>query len=240
MSKYTTELRFIIGSLAGSTDTSLSQLKKDIPKALPLIFDGDLSLDSPLSITTFETLFLNHFAFHEIGFETFARWKYEINNHLREIIPYYNDLSSSTTKEFSFFLTSPGYTDTINDVTGTETTTGGTTTNNLSTETEASEDYTSAYSDTPNGSLTDVKNLNYLSTATVDDRTNTQTTTNTGTVTTSNTGDQTVTKNYELEHIETIRGEDNLKAIKLFREEIKNIYSLMLDEFNEYFITLWG
>ena len=111
MSKYTTELRFIIGSLAGSTDTSLTQLKKDIPKALPLIFDGDLSLDSPLSITTFETLFLNHFAFHEIGFETFARWKYEINNHLREIIPYYNDLSSSTTKEFSFFLTSPGYTD---------------------------------------------------------------------------------------------------------------------------------
>ena len=161
MSKYTTELRFIIGSLAGSTDTSLTQLKKDIPKALPLIFDDDLSLDSPLSITTFETLFLNHFAFHEIGFETFARWKYEINNHLREIIPYYNDLSSSTTKEFSFFLTSPGYTDTINDVTGTETTTGGTTTNNLSTETEASEDYTSAYSDTPNGSLTDVKNLNY-------------------------------------------------------------------------------
>ena len=129
---------------------------------------------------------------------------------------------------------------TINDVTDTETTTGGTTTNNLSTETEASEDYTSAYSDTPNGSLTDVKNLNYLSTATVDDRTNSQTTKNTGTVTTSNTGDQTVTKNYKLEHIETIRGEDNLKAIKLFREEIKNIYSLMLDEFNEYFITLWG
>lgn len=240
MSKYTTELRFIIGSLAGSTDTSLTQLKKDIPKALPLIFDDDLSLNSPLSITTFETLFLNHFAFYEIGFETFALWKYEINNHLREIIPYYNDLSSSTTKEFSFFLTSPGYTDTINDVTGTETTTGGTTTNNLSTETNASEDYTSAYSDTPNGSLTDVKSLNYLSTATVDDRTNTQTTTNSGTVTTSNTGDQTVTKNYELEHIETIRGEDNLKAIKLFREEIKNIYSLMLDEFNEYFITLWG
>lgn len=240
MSKYTTELRFIIGSLAGSTDTSLSQLKKDIPKALPLIFDGDLSLNRPLSITTFETLFLNHFAFYEIGFETFARWKYEINNHLREITPYYNDLSSSTTKEFSFFLTSPGYTDTINDVTGTETTTGGTTTNNLSTETNASEDYTSAYSDTPNGSLTNVKSLNYLSTATVDDRTNTQTTTNTGTVTTSNTGGQTVTKNYELEHIETIRGEDNLKMIKLFREEIKNIYSLMLDEFNEYFITLWG
>ena len=74
----------------------------------------------------------------------------------------------------------------------------------------------------------------------MDNRTNSQTTTNTGTVTTSNTGDQTVTKNYELEHIETIRGEDNLKAIKLFREEIKNIYSLMLDEFNEYFITLWG
>ena len=49
-----------------------------------------------------------------------------------------------------------------------------------------------------------------------------------------------MTKNYELEHIETIRGEDNLKVIKLFREEIKNIYSLMLDEFNEYFITLWG
>lgn len=84
MSKYTTELRYLIES---GFDIGL----KDYP-----IFDENYreSLNQKI---------INHYYFREIGFETAELFKRYLNNTMNEIMPYYNQLFKSELLEFNPF-----------------------------------------------------------------------------------------------------------------------------------------
>ena len=84
VSKYTTELRYLIEN---NFDIGL----KDYP-----IFDENYreSLNQKI---------INHYYFREIGMETAELFKRYLNNTMREIIPYYNQLYKSELLEFNPF-----------------------------------------------------------------------------------------------------------------------------------------
>ena len=84
MSKYTTELRYLIEN---NFDIGL----KDYP-----IFDENYreSLNQKI---------INHYYFREIGFETAELFKRYLNNTMNEIMPYYNQLFKSELLEFNPF-----------------------------------------------------------------------------------------------------------------------------------------
>lgn len=84
MSKYTTELRYLIES---GFDIGL----KDYP-----IFDENYR--EPLN-----QKIINHYYFREIGFETAELFKRYLNNTMNEIMPYYNQLFKSELLEFNPF-----------------------------------------------------------------------------------------------------------------------------------------
>lgn len=84
MSKYTTELRYLIEN---NFDIGL----KDYP-----IFDENYR--EPLN-----RKIINHYYFREIGFETAELFKRYLNNTMNEIMPYYNQLFKSELMEFNPF-----------------------------------------------------------------------------------------------------------------------------------------
>ena len=84
MSKYTTELRYLIEN---NFDIGL----KDYP-----IFDENYR--EPLN-----RKIINHYYFREIGFETAELFKRYLNNTMYEIMPYYNQLCKSELLEFNPF-----------------------------------------------------------------------------------------------------------------------------------------
>lgn len=84
MSKYTTELRYLIEN---NFDIGL----KDYP-----IFDENYR--EPLN-----RKIINHYYFREIGMETAELFKRYLNNTMKEIMPYYNQLYKSELLEFNPF-----------------------------------------------------------------------------------------------------------------------------------------
>ena len=84
MSKYTTELRYLIEN---NFDIGL----KDYP-----IFDENYRESLNRKI-------INHYYFREIGMETAELFKRYLNNTMREIMPYYNQLYKSELLEFNPF-----------------------------------------------------------------------------------------------------------------------------------------
>ena len=48
-----------------------------------------------------ETKIVDHYAMRQIGFETFGRFKHELNRKMREIMPYYVELYKTTKYEYN-------------------------------------------------------------------------------------------------------------------------------------------
>ena len=97
MSKYTTEVRFICESYAGLTEQGdYNDVDTVVTNAIPKIFDVD---NIPVEVPEHKTLLfkkiLLHYYQREIGFETVGLWKLYLNNKLKEIMPYYNQLYRS-------------------------------------------------------------------------------------------------------------------------------------------------
>lgn len=182
---------------------------------------------------------LRHYLNYEIGYETYAMWKYEINQKLSEIMPYYNELYQSLTL----------VTDPLDDVNYTRTYTGedkdtanrtNTVTSNTTTNTKIDGTRTNAYSDTPQGSLTNVERGNYLTNASK--ATDNENNSTTGNGTTEQTESNTVNKS--LSHEETIKGKQGTqsynKLLAEYRQNIINIDLMIIDELKDQFLTLWG
>jgi hypothetical protein len=86
MSKYTTELRYIVNS---GYDLGLD----------------DYPLFSDEYRERLNEKIINHFLFHEIGFETVEKFKNRLNVKMNEIMPYYNQLYESELKDINPLLT---------------------------------------------------------------------------------------------------------------------------------------
>ena len=86
MSKYTTELRFLINTCLGKeTPISVSEIREDCRNAAPLIL-GDYPIFNEEYRDTLGEKILYHFYFREIGFETAFLFEQKINEKIREAI----------------------------------------------------------------------------------------------------------------------------------------------------------
>lgn len=100
MSKYTTELRYICESLA-------PQISPDNPSAIihyiiahRLLFNFNYPIANPNHQQDLEEKILRHYYFHEIGSETFGRWRFQLESRMREIMPKYNLLYNNAEWDF--------------------------------------------------------------------------------------------------------------------------------------------
>ena len=213
MSNYTTELRYIIETLAGGNDNK--SIEEMITTAKGQIFDDYWTTYDVNYKATLEQKILRHYYTREIGMETYGLWKLKLNTTLADIMPKYNELYKmyDSIKDKLTKNVDLNETNTATDNATTTTTTNGTTTqsgtqNNESTSKNegttasnstntasgrgTSDAWTTA-NDTPQGALTGLEENRYLSSATHNKGATTQesNTTATSNATQSTTGSDT-------------------------------------------------
>lgn len=230
MSKYTTQLRFICETLAGYDESQgLTTVDTVINTARPLLFDNYEIFDTTYK-PILETKIIKHFYTREISAETFALWKFWLNNTMKEIMPYYNQLYNSTLLEFNPLMDSSYTINHSGSGTHTDSGTSAQTVNNTNANTTYDK-----FSDTPQGALTNVQNDTYLTNARmiIDNGTN-NTTTNANDTNSGNTTDQ---------YIDTITGKRGLTSysqlLNEFRDTFLNIDMMIIEDLEDLFIHLW-
>ena len=102
MSKYTTEVRYICEEAAGLRESvGYNDVNEVVAKAYPKIFDSSLVFYNEETKTRLLPKILVHYYQKEIGFETVGLWKLKLNQKMREILPYYNQLYASEDLEYN-------------------------------------------------------------------------------------------------------------------------------------------
>lgn len=246
MSKYTTEVRFIVENACGLTESKgYNDVNQLIDTACPLIFNFDYPIFDEDYRLILERKILKHYYTREIGLETVGLWKLHLDRKLNEIMPYYNKLYESETIKINPLHTY--------DVTRQTTRkTDGTSNNNSATSNTGSYQGTDSnvnnstninkYSDTPQGALNGIINDNYLTNATQDTSNGSSVnTTENNTKNNSYSNNATVINNIE-DFIENVSGHmvtSESKLIKEYRESFINIDMMIIDELADLFMNLW-
>ena len=96
MSKYTTEVRYIVETANNLTESAgFDDVDELIENACPNIFSFDFPIFDELYRLPLEKKILMHYYTREISEETVGLWKLRLCTRLREIMPYYNKLYNS-------------------------------------------------------------------------------------------------------------------------------------------------
>lgn len=211
MSMYTTELRFICENYVGLTEsTGYSNVEQVIAGALPKLFDFDFPIFDEEYRTVLETKIVKHYYTREISEETVGLWKLRLNAKMNEIMPYYNKLYTAWAAEFNPLYDTDITTQHTLDNESSQTTTGKS---------------TDRFSDTPQGSLQNIEDNTYLSSANIND------TNATGTSTSSD------------EYLEKITGKRNgvsySEMLDKYRDALINIDMMVIDDLQNLFFKLW-
>lgn len=278
MSEYTTQVRFICEQKAGLTESvGYSQINNVLAQAWPKIFESFPIWDEAYRPVLCQKI-LKHYYMREICCETVGLWQFWLNERLNYIMPYYNILYESTQLKFNPLM-DVDYTRSGNrEDQGIENLKGKTSDNReiqsdrnktlTNTHADQSETQneinnntsnTNVYSDTPQGALEGVLNLEYLTNATKDDGeekgTSNQSVSASGdykntesdTYSENNTNDisQTSdkTSNNTEEYVEQIKGKMGGKTypemIQQYRDSLINIDGMIIDELKDLFFMLW-
>lgn len=275
MSKYTTEVRFICETAAGYTESvGYDLVEQTIQKAIPKVFNFDFPMFDESYRNVLCTKILKHYYTREICEETVGLWKLRLNTRLNEIMPYYNQLYKSELLEFNPFYDVD--ITTKNDGNKTENTrvtesdtedrTGDGTSNrdvsdSSTTKNSASNAFTNnsnktnkdtqkdLYSDTPQGSLTNVDKEAYLTNARKITNDKSETDANTGSENSTDNTEYTDaftennTNSYSENTSRSKNGNTNLTSTDAYIQTVKGknggaSYSKLLDEFRKTFINI--
>ena len=259
MSKYTTELRFICESLAGETESvGMSGVEDVIASARTHIFDFNYPIFDSAYKAILETKILRHYYTREIGYETYGLWKLKLATKLNEIMPYYNKLYESELLEFNPLNNVIVQTTHEKMLVGANVTNSNVDTTENKTESRdkhslsnnrAENETTDAYSDTPQGALTDVMSGEYLTTANDTKTTGESNSTNVTSDTAEKNGagnrsEQTEhSMNTTEQYIESISGNNGNKSfaklLEEYRKTILNIDEQIIGELNSLFMLIW-
>lgn len=235
MSKYTTQVRYICEQLSGYVQSvDYSDVDLVLRSAEPKIFDFDYPIFDENYRHVLNTKILKHYYINEIGLETYALWKLRLNTKMNEIMPYYNQLYRSELYTFNPLydtdITRQHKVDRSQDSTTK-------TTDTSTTEQTNGNVHADAYSDTPQGGITGVEKLNYL--------------TNYRKVTDDNKLDTTITGNTDTDtgitslesYVETVKGKQGARnysdLLKDFRSTFLNIDMQVIDSLSDLFMLIW-
>lgn len=246
MSKYTTEVRFICETASGLDESKgYNDIEEIISGAIPSIFNFDFPIFDEAYRTVLETKILKRFYTREIGEETVGLWKLRLNTRLNEIMPYYNKLYESELLEFN-----PLYTTKMqrsrNGTVGNENS-GSVSSENQSQSSGSgsgsnSNTTTDKYSDTPQGTISNVEDGTYLTNARIvgEEVSNSSSTSNSssGSGSVSSSGSSTTTEDY-LESVVGYEGRNASKLLLDYRDTFINIDVMILDNLDDLFMQLW-
>ena len=227
MSKYTTEVRFICESKSG---LEVSGGSDDVDNIIANSWNKIFTSKAPFFDEEYRSVLcqkiLKHYYLREICCETVGIWTLWMNTRLEEIMPYYNQLYESAKINFN----------PMHDVDLTrehKRTENEKSDGNLTTTNNSTNNSKELYSDTPQGSITNLENSAYLTNATI---TENETNSNSDSTTTNNV-------NTIEDYIETITGKQGTESfsslLNKFRETFLNIDMQVIDEFSDLFFGLW-
>lgn len=274
MSKYTTEVRYICENYAGYSESQgFDNVDSVIASSWDKIF-GDFPIWSEDYRSVLACKILKHYYTREIGAETVGLWKLWLNERMELIMPYYNQLYETVNLEYNP-LSDTNYTLTGDrDLTGKEetssvqdsshksydiknTVTSNSTTTESSTSTSDTGKSTDAFSDTPQGALTGLEDMTYLSEGRIIDTTSsgsvsgsdssvgseseegTVNSTGSGTITDDASKVTTNTDDY-VEKVVGKRGGGSYQSmIKESIELLKNIDNMIIEELKDLFMLVW-
>lgn len=299
LSRYTTEVRYICETSAGLDESvGYSNIEQVLKNCLPKVFDFQFPIFDESYRSVIETKILRHYYTREIGFETVGLWKLKLNTKLNEIMPYYNKLYKSELIEFNplydveltkerkvegFGAKNTKNLENRDENSKTESTQDNNANiiengNDRYTETNTADgtqnqntnvNETNMYSDTPQGTITDLQSGKYLTNATVKGTTNTSagashdTSNKTNETTKNNTtetngsvennskneyssrvdgaSDTTLsnTEDYLEKVIGSNGGESFSKRLTEYRATFINIDMMIVNELEDLFFGLW-
>lgn len=156
MSNYTTQVRYICETFAGLTESAgVNDVNTIVEQAAPKIFMNFPIWDEEYRLTL-ETKILKHFYLREIAHETVGLWRLRLDTKMNELMPVYNKMYAAVSQEFNPLF----------DVDITREHDGSSTDKSNSTGNSMNK-----YSETPQGSIQNVVDGKYLTTAQVNDAT---------------------------------------------------------------------
>lgn len=156
MSEYTTQVRFICESYAGlQKSVGADDVNTIVALAAPKIFMNFPIWDEGYRLTL-ETKILKHFYLREIAHETVGLWRLRLDTYMNELMPVYNKMYAAVSQEFNPLFDV--------DITRTH---DGTSTDS----TNSSGNSVNKYTETPQGSIQNVLDGKYLTTAQANDAT---------------------------------------------------------------------
>lgn len=215
MSIYTTEVRFICETTAGYKQ---SMDCVDVEGILDECWDKIFNFDFPIWSEDYRKplciKILRHFYTREIGLETVGLWKLKLNTKLNEIMPYYNKLYVAWDKDFNPLQDHDFNRDYWNNGTA-------------NSDTEANRTLRELYSDTPQGSLENVENEKYLTSATKNTESTEQTT---DTTSEEKSGEHAYGKT---------GGKTYPELLEDYRKYLLNIDMLVIADLEELFMQIW-
>lgn len=182
----------------------------------------------------------DRYRFREIGFETPALFAHYFGALLREIMPYYNELYETASREYDY-LKDAEYTENEGVQTQSASQGSGTAETHETAHSGGTTHDATAHSETPQGSFdfSSVENNEYLTDATVSDGTTSTDTTNAGMTTTGST----MSGSGASQRAKTVSGKfpgrSYAELIREYREQILNVDRLILDELNICFMGVY-
>ena len=269
MAKYTTEVRTICEFYANQktpAPSDFASVDPTIQAAIPNIFTFTFPIFDESYRVPLETKILRHYYTREIGFETVALWRLKLETKLNEVMPYFNQLYKSELLEFNPFYdvelgttrnnehkqienetenadaTSKSETDTTQTTKDTIADTDNTTIDSTVTRNNTEKN---AYSDTPQGQVSNVDNYTYLTNYRNVNNTGTDSTDETNNRTYNRKADGTLTGNITNNSSSTneIQNNKNITSTDDYIEKVSgkrgtSSYSSMLKEFRETFLNI--
>ena len=268
MSKYTSEVRFICENMAGLVESVGYTGVDDVLKnSREKIFDFSYPIFDEAYRPVLETKILKHYYTREIGAESYGLWKLWLDRKMSEIMPYYNQLYKSELIDFN-----PMY-DVDLTMSGDIGNTGKTTKNGEFNETNSVNrestnsgsnsgkqeggnkvDRWDYYSDTPQGGVNGLVEMNYLTNArhVTDDGLQSKVENSgsfNGTENVKDNGNRSG-KNSDISEMNTTEkylkkvvgkngGSSYSERLKEFRQTFLNIDMLVIDELSDLFMNLW-
>lgn len=247
MAKYTTELRSICESIAFERGVPVgAPISEIVPVAAGAIFDP-FTIGTPAHGAQLANKILTHFYTREIGAETYGLWRHFLNKKISEIAPYYDEMC----RAYGDYLELNPYNNFDIETTrhhGESESTSGTqnsqTNGNTKSESTTSNTANSVnkFSNTPQGSLTNLLEGRYLTTATVNDDTNDTKSKDENETATHAEQTTTGTATRQRDELEQTRGRSGVVPAALFKEvvtNIQNIDALIIAELEPLFMQIW-
>lgn len=223
MSHYTTEVRYICETYAEYTESQGYKIVDEIiAKSRAKVFDFTYPIFDEKYRSVIETKILRHYYTREICAETVGRWKLFLQATMNEIMPYYNKLYESELIKFDPMRDVDIHTEHEKNGEGETATT---------INSEINEDKWRYYHDTPQGGITGLESLKYLTEAERND--------NEQTSESETAGNYRDTESY-LQHVYGKgRGVSFSKLLKEYRDTFLNIDMMIIDDLKDLFMMIW-